>query len=84
MEINTRNLEWDSVKRIFSAEASTLTLQPGEWPQEISLRSHKTGNLVLFNRPVVVRDLDGDVASVQYFPERGTLAMGTKLIIFND
>lgn len=41
---------WDNATKWLVAEASTLQLPPGAWPEAIIVESHKTGNGLIFER----------------------------------
>jgi hypothetical protein len=63
----------------WSAEASTLGLAPGQWPDSLLVRI-PNGQLVNFRRVSLDRDQDGDVRSAWY-----SAAMGTAhLTVWND
>ena len=63
----------------FMAEASSLGLRPGEWPQALPVRKD-VGNGLPFARPKARLNADGEIVSVAYVQDLGCLT----LTVFND
>lgn len=93
LEINSRLFSWDHASGTFSGEAAELEhelarqgrdrldYRGGHWG--FHMRSHRTGNLLWFQRCTEHRDAEGELTHVEF---RACLAPGQAitLLVFND
>lgn len=93
LEISSRLFTWNHGTGTFAGEASELEgelarlgwtrldYRGGQWG--FHMRSHRTGNLLWFQREIEHRDAEGDLTHVEF---RANLAPGQwiKLVVFND
>lgn len=86
IEISTQDLAWNPETSTFTIEASDLEHEisrPALMRHGLHVRSHRTGNLLWFERKGERRDREGELELVEF---HGDLANGRRLrlVVFND
>jgi len=64
---------------LFIAEASSIGLKPGQWPEYIFVMP-KIGNGMVFQRRSPITSQDGDLRAVKYLQQLGC----AELVVLND